>query len=276
MSRRLYSEPLCEKLRLEYEKEMAEVYGELVKSGVVVTGQRQKVDLVVVENVLRARGHSTEDSFAILTRLQSELDVEGRARMTMEFVKRIDGLVMEMAFQQMSSTLAEDQSNPAARGFLYGLAGETEKAIEELTKAIESGEFGSGPYLDRGRMYFILGDARRAMQDFDCFLASGEKAMRATAYIWQAETLLAEGRFAEGIRSLAQAARQLIGQITNRLGSDEAVQEGPDGEEAPQDLKRLIRVTELFDNHKRLPEVTRRGLQEIKADIVEIREYLGV
>jgi tetratricopeptide (TPR) repeat protein len=193
-------------LEREYNEQMVQVHCDLVASGLVTPGKKQKVDLALVAEFLRLRGGSpSEDGPALLAGLQDDLDDAGCADVTLDFLLRMDRRMMDLARRTaVAETIAED-SDALGQGVGHVLADRFQEAVSAFNQAAASGRHGPEVYWHRGRAFQLAGDSRHALLDYDRFLETGDTWRRPFAFGWRAEILAAERRAAEAVRSLEDA-----------------------------------------------------------------------
>jgi tetratricopeptide (TPR) repeat protein len=292
-----YGDPAETRGSPDYEHEMAEVYQTLVDDGHVTPHQNQKVDLSLVEAFLALRGAKTTDGFVLLTRLQDDLDAEGRAEVTLDFVRRMDRGMMELATETYASGLMEDESDPFSRGIGLVLAHRYREAIAAFNKAIESDDCGPLVYWHRGRAFQRVGSHRLAIPDFDRYLASGLPWRHPTTFVWRAGSFLAEGRPAEAVESLAGAVADLnadpnVGKLLAVRSTGEPTPQLNlgDGAAITQEEEELFSCQQVIANELRcvtaavrqidalanLPADLRPALAKIQSDLASLRERLGL
>jgi len=281
----------------DYEHQMAEVYQALVDDGHVTPHRNQKVDLALVEAFLAIRGAEETDSFVLLTRLQDDLDAEGRAEVTLDLVRRMDRLMMVLTTETYAADLLEDESDPFSRGIVLLIANRCREALAAFNEAIESDDFGPLVYFYRGRAFQLVGSHRLAILDFDRYLASGLPWRHPTTFVWRAGSFLAEGRLAEAVESLAGAVADLNDDPNvGKLFADRSIGEPSlhlnrgDGAAIAQEEEELVSCQQVIANELRcvtaavrqigalanLPADLRPALAKIQVDLASLHERLGL
>jgi tetratricopeptide (TPR) repeat protein len=287
-----YDMPLQIKDAMEYEQEIANVYEILVAAGAVRPGQRQKVDLALLRQILEiSKRHDPHEAEAILPDLQDDLEPDGCTVITRQFLERIEEVAMAVVSQEVIGEAANalnEADTPTTRGVVLFLAGREAEALAAFNEVIESGQYGDLPYWDRGRVYQWVGDHRRALADFDRYLASPCLYRRPTAWVWRSQVLAQMGRTAEAVQSLAQAVADMVAHPnplrTGLETADPPVCCPAETEKAePADrqstvaneLRCIINGVKQLEASGTLPAELRPQLDEIKADIVRLRGKLG-
>jgi len=267
--------------RPEYEREMAEVHRALVAAGLITPQRKQKVDLELVQEFLRLRGSEDEDGLRLLTKLQDDLDDGGCAEVTFEFILRMDDLMMELATDEVAAEMIADDSDPLGRGVGLVITGRIREAVRAFDEAIESGEYGSEVYLERGNAFRLLGDHGRSLADLDRYLDSRYFWRRPTAFVWRAEALAALGRTEGAVQSLADA----VADLGSNPDPGNTLKRGPEltpeerefnrrGDVA-NELRYIAETTKEFESSNQIPPDLRPLLEEVKAGIVRLREQCG-
>ncbi|MFO8013711.1 MAG: hypothetical protein R6X20_10450 [Phycisphaerae bacterium] len=251
----------------EYERQIAETYHDLVACGLITPGRRQKVNMALVAEFLRCRGGSpAEDGLTLLTRLQDDLDEDGFAEVTPEFVLLMDERMMELAVEEAAAQMETDDEDPLGQGVGLVLAGRFPEAIRAFNAAIESNRYGPEAYSHRGRAFQLAGDNRLAILDFDRYLASGVLWRRPTTLGWRAEALVSEKQSAEAIQSLEDAVVAVGAQYDLLCQTDRTDEEILEG--VLVELRAVIGIAERVD--KRLGEAS-----DVQAGMAMIRDAIS-
>jgi len=305
-----YDSPIETKYKVEYDQQMADIHRELVASGLVTPGTKQKVDLALVEAFLRIRGESTSDSPELLRKIQEDLDETGRAEVTLQFILHLDKRMMEMAAHEIAEEIsadepaqdedgrdenADDLNHPIVQALCLSMEKRLPDALEVLNRAEESGLYDEWVNFNRGHVFLQMGDLERALKDFTQYVDSGNPFCRPTALNCCAKILAAQGRTEEAIRFLASAVAELEAHPhpydlngepdwsppTDREESDEEQMERENNEEwwsqgyAAGILDWIIKNVAELDASGQVSADLRPALEEVKADVVRLRIQLG-
>lgn len=264
----------AKKREREYQEQMAEVHRHLVASGLATPGRKQKVDLALAAEFLRLRGGSpSEDGPALLAGLRDDLDDAGRADVTLDFILRMDRRMMDLARRTaVAETIAED-SDALGQGVGLVLADRFQEAIIAFNQAVESGWYGPEVYWHRGRAFQLAGDSRHALLDYDRFLETGDTWRRPFAFGWRAEALLAEGRAAEAVRSLADAVASVADHYDHFHRTNPSDAEAL--EEILVELRAVVGIVERVGGTMSAEPDGRGGLGEVKARLARLRQRMG-
>jgi len=257
----------------EYERQIAETYHDLVACGLITPGRRQKVNMALVAEFLRCRGGSpAEDGLALLTRLQDDLDEDGFAEVTPEFILLMDERMMELAVEEAAAQMETDDEDPLGQGVGLVLAGLFPEAIRAFNAAVESNRYGPEAYSHRGRAFQLAGDNRPAILDFDRYLASGVPWRRPTTLAWRAEALVSEQQPAEAMQSLKNAVTAVGTQYDLLCQTDRTDEESLEG--VLVELRAVVAIAERVQ--KRLGEApeARARMEAIKEAISRTQRRL--
>ena len=287
-------------LAAEYQQEMAEVYESLVAAGVVRPGERQKLDVALLRRIFEiSERHKVGDAEALLPQLLKDVDPDGRTVITCEFLERIEDVAMDKVREEVFGKTVDalGDAPPDVRGFYLSLADRDAEALAAYAEAVEAGLNGDIHYWDRGRLYQWMGDARRALADFDHYLASPWLYRRPTTWAWRSQVLVKLGQTAETIQSLARAVADLAAHpnplITGfekadpPIGCPSEMEESdppltPEEREAElqshqaQEMRIIIKAVKELDESSRVTPDLRPAMEEVKAAIVHLRQKVGL
>ena len=272
-----YDEPLRGRLKDQWRNFAEAAYEQLVASGTIKRGEKRKPDLALVENLLAARGHATTDAPEILGQLLEWLRSNGSDEAGVETLFLVtENLALRWTVAEMLNDLTEINENPLnqAQGHL-GMR-QFDAAIACLNGAIESGRYGAAPYWYRAVALFLKDDVAGSIEDLDRYIASGEPWMRSTAFAWRSKALLAAGRRAEAVESLAGAVATLTSQHSNPRREADGTLDEEEEQDVTVELRRVIRVAGLMETQDNLQQEERKRFAEIKIDIIRLRNSIGL
>jgi len=310
MAARPYDSPLETKYKMKYDQEMADVHRELVASGFVTPGVKQRVDLALIEAFLDARCGDKADSLELLRKIHEDLDDTGCAEVTLKFILHLDRRMMEVAAHEVAQEIitdesaqnedgreinADDSDHPIEQALCLMTEKRLPDALSVLNRAAESGLYDEWVYFNRGHVFQEMGDLEHALEDFTRYVDSGNPFRRPTALICCSEILAVQGRTEETIRFLAEAIAELEARPhpyevdgepdwsppTDRVESEEEQMERENEEYwwsqgyVANELQLIIRNVAGLDASDRVSADLRPALEGVKTAIVRLRDKIG-